>query len=459
MASSPGTAVVLFTRDLRVHDNPALHAAARASASVVPLFVLDEAILKSRYNAPNRARFLAQSLADLRESLTAAGADLVIRRGDLEKELLDVVRSVRADVVHLAHDVSGFAARREERLHAALDDAGAELQVHEDSLFVVPPGRVTAAGKDAMAVFTPYFNRWSREQIRKPLPAPRSLNVPTVARGALPAPADICPGKPAPDLPEGGERAGRALLERWVADRSEEYDEHHDDLAGDRTSRLSPYLHFGCVSPVDIVTAARAAASPGADAFVRQVAWRDFHHQVLASRPDATRTDYRTRGDRWRRPGPDLDAWKEGRTGLPLVDAGMRQLLREGWMHNRARLVVGHFLTKTLYLDWRLGAAHFIDHLVDGDTANNTMNWQWVAGTGTDSRFNRTYDVTAQALRHDPDGDYVRRYLPELAGISGPRVHEPWKLPVADRKNLDYPDPIVDVKEGNARFLAVRGKR
>jgi deoxyribodipyrimidine photo-lyase len=128
-------------------------------------------------------------------------------------------------------------------------------------------------------------------------------------------------------------------------------------------------------------------------------------------------------------------------------------------MHNRARLVTGHFLTKTLYLDWRLGAQHFIDHLVDGDTANNTMNWQWVAGTGTDSRFNRTYDVAAQARRHDPAGDYVRRYVPELAGISGPAVHEPWRLPADDRARLDYPDPIIDVREGNDRFLAARGKR
>jgi deoxyribodipyrimidine photo-lyase len=200
----------------------------------------------------------------------------------------------------------------------------------------------------------------------------------------------------------------------------------------------------------------RADAAP---AFVRQVAWRDFHAQVLASRPDAVRRDYRPRGDRWRRSERELAAWREGRTGLPLVDAGMRQLLREGWMHNRARLVVGHFLVKTLYLDWRLGARHFADLLVDGDTANNTMNWQWVAGTGTDSRFNRTYSVTAQALRHDPSGDYVRRYVPELAGVSGAAVHEPWKLPAGVRSGLGYPEPMVDVREGNERFLRARGKR
>jgi deoxyribodipyrimidine photo-lyase len=203
----------------------------------------------------------------------------------------------------------------------------------------------------------------------------------------------------------------------------------------------------------------RASGRHPLPSFIRQVAWRDFHHQVLAARPAATRNDFRPRGDRWRSPGTELAAWKAGRTGLPLVDAGMRQLLQEGWMHNRARLVTGHFLTKTLYLDWRLGAQHFIDHLVDGDTANNTMNWQWVAGTGTDSRFNRTYDVTAQARRHDPDGAYVRRYVPELADIAGAAVHEPWKLAADKRKELDYPEPIVDVREGNERFLTARGKR
>ncbi len=239
----------------------------------------------------------------------------------------------------------------------------------------------------------------------------------------------------------------------WLRRDAGRYADHHDDLAGDLTSRLSPYLHFGCVSPVELVS--RAGRAP---AFVRQVAWRDFHAQVLAGRPDATREDYRSRGDRWREDPEQLQAWRDGRTGLPLVDAGMRQLRREGWMHNRARLVVGHFLTKTLYLDWRLGAQHFLDLLVDGDTANNTMNWQWVAGTGTDSRFNRTYNITAQAQRYDPSGDYVRRYVPELRAIAGAAVHEPWRLPEHVRDELEYPEPIVDVAEGNRRFLHARGK-
>lgn len=448
------TSVVLFTRDLRLHDNPALHAALGEADRIVPLFVLDAGIRSAAFNRPNRARFLAESLADLDAALGARGGHLVVRRGDVVREVVGLVAEVGATSVHVAGDASGYAQRREQRLHDALADEGCRLVVHDDSLFVVPPGRVTAAGKDHMAVFTPYFRRWSREARRSPLPPPRSVPLPRIAPGEVPGQADICPGGTAPELAPGGETAGRRAMHAFARSGTAGYADGHDDMAGDRTSRLSPYLHFGCVSPVELV--AKAAAS---EEFVRQVAWRDFHHQVLAARPDATRRDFRSRGDRWRNAPEEFEAWQQSRTGLPLVDAGMRQLLAEGWMHNRARLIVGHFLTKTLYLDWRLGAQHFLDHLVDGDTANNTMNWQWVAGTGTDSRFNRTYSVTAQAMRHDPSGAYVRRYVPELGSLQGSSVHEPWKLPADEREKLDYPAPMVDVREGNERFLAARGKR
>lgn len=454
MATSGATSVALFTRDLRLHDNPVLHAALREADRVVPLFVLDRGITSSPFSAPNRARFLAESLADLEASLAERGAHLVIRRGDAVREAVKVAREVDAASVHVAGDASGYAQRREHRLHDALEDDGRALVVHEDALFVVPPGRVTAAGKNHMAVFSPYFRKWSKQSRRSPLAAPRSVPMPRIARGDLPRPAEICRGSTAPDLAPGGETEGRKMMHAFARSGTSGYADGHDDLAGDRTSRLSPYLHLGCVSPVELVEKASAS-----NEFVRQVAWRDFHHQVLADRPQARSQDFRSRGDRWRDAPSEFRAWQQGKTGLPLVDAGMRQLLAEGWMHNRARLVVGHFLTKTLYIDWRLGAQHFLDHLVDGDTANNTMNWQWVAGTGTDSRFNRTYSVTTQALRHDPSGDYVRRYVPELAGLKGASVHEPWKLDGDERENLDYPEPIVDVKEGNDRFLQARGKR
>jgi deoxyribodipyrimidine photo-lyase len=262
-------------------------------------------------------------------------------------------------------------------------------------------------------------------------------------------------------LVAGGETEGRKRLTTWLRAGVTAYEDRHDDLAGDATSRLSPHLHFGTLSPVELVHRARRTGGPGAEAFVRQLAWRDFNRQVLAARPAAAGADYRTRHDRWRSEraaAEDIEAWKEGRTGYPIVDAAMRQLRHEGWMHNRGRLLTASFLTKTLYVDWRVGARHFLDLLVDGDLANNQLNWQWVAGTGTDTRPNRVLNPVTQAKRYDPDGTYVRRWVSELAALRGPEVHEPWKLRGPDRAALDYPDPIVELPEGLARFKRARGR-
>ncbi len=447
-------AIALFTRDLRVHDNPGLHAATRDGASVVPLFVLDDAILRSAYNRPNRARFLIECLHDLDEALQQRGAGLVVRRGDWVSEVARVVEATGAQVVHVAGDVTRYSTRRLAALRGRLGD-GVRLEVHDDALLVVPPGVLTAAGKDHMSVFTPYFRKWEQQPVRTQAPTPGSLTMPTmptVDRGSIPAAEEIALGEPSPDLARGGESEARRRVTSWMADGIEAYDDDHDALGNDNTSRLSPYLHFGCLSPLELVR--RAAEKPGtaSAAFIRQVAWRDFHHQVLAARPESTTTDYRPRGDRWHHSDEELQAWKEGRTGYPIVDAGMRQLVREGWMHNRARLIVGHFLCKTLYIDWREGAQHFVDLLLDADVANNTMNWQWVAGTGTDSRFNRTYNVVLQARRHDPRGAYVRTYVEELAGVDDAYIHEPWLLPEGELDRLGYPPPIVDQNEAKERL-------
>ncbi|MDI1456838.1 FAD-binding domain-containing protein, partial [Streptomyces sp. ATE26] len=258
-----------------------------------------------------------------------------------------------------------------------------------------------------------------------------------------------------------GEVLGRKLVTAWLRRGVERYEERHDDLAGDGTSRLSPHLHFGTLSPVELVHRARRTGGPGAEAFVRQLAWRDFHRQVLAARPDASTADYRPKHDRWRTERTareDIEAWREGRTGYPIVDAAMRQLRHEGWMHNRGRLLAASFLAKTLYVDWRVGARHFLALLVDGDVANNQLNWQWMAGTGTDTRPNRVLNPVTQGKRYDPDGAYVRRWVPELGPLRGASAHEPWKLTGPDRAALDYPDPVVDLSEGLARFRRARGR-
>jgi deoxyribodipyrimidine photo-lyase len=447
-------AVVLFTRDLRVRDQPALAAAAREAERVVPLFVLDEALLRGSCGSPNRLSFLLDGLRDLDRSLRERGGRLVVRRGDPVDEAMRLAGECGATAIHLSDDVGAYARRRKEWLAAACERARLRLRTFP-GVSVVEPGAAAPQSGDHYRVFTPYWRAWSRQPRRAPLPAPRRLALPSGVRaGRIPALADVTGQPPSPDLLRGGEDAARRRLGRWLRSGLERYGERRDELAADATSRLSADLHFGCISPAALL--ARVEGRPGGETFARQLCWRDFHRQVLAARPDLPRADYRPRGDRWRRSGRLAEVWREGRTGYPVVDAGMRQLAREGFMHNRARMVVASFLVKTLYLDWRVGAAHFAALLADADLASNVGNWQWVAGTGNDTRPNRVLNPLRQARRFDPYGDYVRRYVPELAGVPGRAVHAPWLLGSAERRVLDYPGPVVDHETAAAEFLARR---
>ena len=440
------TAIVLFTRDLRVHDQPALAAAVAGFDRVVPLFVFDRGVL-ARFGAPNRVAFLLDALGDLDASLRARGGALVLREGNVVEETMRVAGDARATAIFLGEDVSAYAQARERRLRAACDEGGLELKVLP-GVTVIPPGDLAPAGAECYRVFTPYWRRWRLAPRRAVVRAPRKVALPArLARGRLPALAGLVRGATSSELPRGGESEGRRRMTRWLTRGLAGYDRLHDDLAADGTSRLGAYLHLGCLSPLEL--AERASGREGAEPFVRQLCWRDFYAQLLAARPEISHADFRPRGHRWRDDAGALAAWKEGRTGYPIVDAGMRQLAREGFMHNRARLLTGSFLTKDLYLDWRLGAAHYAGLLVDGDVASNSGNWQWVAGTGVDTRPNRVFNPISQARRFDPSGDYVRRYVPELAGIGGSAVHEPWKLA---RQPPGYPEAIVDHAEAVARL-------
>jgi deoxyribodipyrimidine photo-lyase len=445
-------ALVVFTRDLRIRDNTALAVACRAG-SVVPAFVFDDAILASNFNRPNRSGFLLESLADLDASMRELGGALATRRGTWVDEVLRLAREVDAAEVHVSDDVSGFARRRLDELERAA--VAARVGVHRHpGVTVIPPGAVVPTAGDHFKVFTPYFRRWSDTPLRPVAHPPRRVTVPDdLAVGALPALADLVTGERSPDRMRGGETEARRRLNAWTRSHLAAYPEGHDDLAGDATARISPYLHFGCISPSEVVQ--RLRDHPGADAFVRQLCWRDFYHQVLAARPDAAWSDYRSRGDGWHDDPGALAAWQRGRTGYPVVDAGMRQLAREGFMHNRARMVVASFLTKDLYVDWRLGARHFLDLLLDGDLANNNLNWQWTAGTGTDTNPHRIYNPRRQAERFDPDGGYVRRYVAELADVTTPEIFEPTS---ETRRRVGYPAPIVDHHEAIAAYKARRDR-
>ncbi len=447
------TRIALFTRDLRVTDNPVLAAAACADR-IIPLFVHDRRIVATGFAGPARRRFLAAGLADLDRSLRERGAALIVRTGDPVREVAALARRYQVESVHLAADVSGLAAGRERRLADALRAQRRELVVHEAVTTVLPAGAVTPDGSDHFSVFTPYFRHWQQTRRRAAVAAPRRLLLPDgIKTGRLAEPGSVHGWT-------AGETAARARMNAWFGDGLGAYHHRHDDLAADATSHLSPYLHLGFLSAAELVAKAADQPGPGSDAFVRQLAWRDFHHQLLAARPAAAWQDYRPRADRWTEDDSAAEAWQAGRTGYPLVDAGMRQLAATGWMHNRARLVAGSFLTKTLHLDWRLGARHFLDHLLDGDLANNNLNWQWVAGTGTDTRPNRSLNPLRQAERYDPDADYIRRWIPELADLpEAGDVRQPWRLSSQRRRSLDYPEPIIDLAESRERFRAGRGDR
>ena len=406
------TAVVWFRRDLRVHDHPALRAALDRHERVIPVFCLDDRILHGRHASGPRTQFLLECLHDLDASLTERGSGLVIRR-DLS--------GLEFDELFVSEDVTPYARRR---------DAG--LQGH--------PGLLVAMPERPYKVFSPFHRAWLREPRRPVLAAPRKMPPLHVDKGRIPTLEELGLKQEVEEPMPGGETAARERLSRFARQAYE-----HEKPEG--TSRLSPYLHFGCLSPREV------EERIDDERFRRQLAWRDFHHHVLLHHPDNQHTEFqeRYRGMQWCE-NDHFEAWTQGMTGYPLVDAGMRQLLREGWMHNRARLVVGSFLTKDLGIDWRLGERWFMRLLIDGDEANNNGNWQWIASVGVDPQpaFKRMYNPARQQERFDPDGAYVRRYVPELAEVPLEYLSEPWRMPGAPP---GYPEPIVDHKRARERAL------
>jgi deoxyribodipyrimidine photo-lyase len=430
--------MVLFTRDLRVHDHPALWEASRSATEVVPVFVADPGLLS---RSANRGRFLAECLIDLDRSLAHRGGRLVVREGDPAVETAAVATMTGCDQVFLTADVSAYARRREERLRDAIARQGIEVRTFPGH-GVVEPAAVHPPGQGTYRVFTPYLRAWRAHPRRTVLPAPRTVwTPPGIEPGRLLEPARFRPT--ASDLPPGGERPARQRLRGFLADGARVYGSKRDDLVADATSRLSPYLRFGCVSPGEV-----AALATGVDAthdWSRQLAWRDFFRQLLFREPSMTRRDLRT-GRTEPTVGNEsvLEAWGSGRTGIPLVDAGMRQLAREGWMHNRVRMVTASYLTRVAGIAWQEGAKVFDRHLVDGDPANNAGNWQWVAGTGASPRRGNALNPIRQARRFDPSGAYVRRHVAELEDVRDDRIFRPWVDPDL-LASTGYPAPPLAV--------------
>jgi deoxyribodipyrimidine photo-lyase len=449
------TTLLWLRRDLRLHDHPALFAALDAGGPLVPVFCIDPRLLGGRHASPARTQFLLECLAELDESLRHRGTGLVTCRGRPEQVLPQLVRELQASRVFWTEDVSPFATRRDQAVRRELEALGTEVRALP-GLFVLddPKALLTSAG-NPYRVFTPFHRAWLDRARREVLPAPRALpGLPgTIEPADLPTLKDLGLESTVEDAVPGGEHAARRRMQRFLRAAAADYGSGRDDLAADASARLSPYLHFGCISPRELEE--RLSGGSGSHAFRRQLCWRDFYAHVLGHFPANARHEFQDRyrgAIRWRRDRKHFQAWCEGRTGYPLVDAAMRQLRREGWMPNRARLVAGSFLTKDLGIDWRWGERWFMRLLIDGDEASNNGNWQWIASVGVDPQpaFRRIYNPARQQARFDPDGAYVRRYVPELRDVPGEYLAEPWTMPETAQREAgciigeDYPAPIVE---------------
>ncbi len=425
-------AIFWFRRDLRLSDNPALLAAIEASDEIVPVFILDPSLINQ--SGSKRLAYLGQSLRSLDESL---GNRLHVMVGDQVEVLKELMKRYDATEVHISQEFEPYGAARDARVEAA----GIKL-VRTGSPYAVAPGRVRKPSDGTpYKVYTPFYKGWCLHGWRAPVAAPKKI--------AAPQPQDGDRNFPDWPLPEGvtitaaGEAAAHARWKKFQADALDNYDEARNLAGIDGTSKLSAHLKWGEIHPRTLL--AELGQSKAHDVFRKEIAWREFYADVLFHNPHTEKDYYapQFKAMRYEKPGKNFKAWCEGKTGYPFVDAAMRQLVTEGWMHNRTRMVVASFLVKDLHLEWQLGADFFMEHLVDFDVASNAHGWQWTAGCGTDaSPYYRVFNPIEQGKRFDADGDYIRKYVPELAHLSAAEIHEPWLF--LDGYSHGYPERVVD---------------
>ena len=439
------TSIAWFRRDLRVEDNPAWSAAC-AEGPVVAVFVLEPSLLHSA--GPHRRSMLLGAVAALGEDLRRLGGALQVVAGPASEAIPALVEATGADSVHFNADPSPFALRRDADVAAALGDRA----VRHWGNSVHAPGTVLTQKGTLSQVFTPFSKRWFATPVE-----PVAEADPTFADVSIPTTET-----PAPDVEiDTGTDAAHRRLAAFV-DVVDDYPDLRDIPSVTGTSQLSADLHMGTIGPRTVMDVV-GTHSPGREAFVRQLAWRDWYTHLLVETPTMLDAALRPQYDaiEWRIDDEQFEAWRTGTTGYPLVDAGMRQLLETGWMHNRVRMVTASFLVKHLLIDWRLGERWFRRQLIDGDVAQNAGNWQWVAGTGPDAApYFRVFNPIAQSQKFDGDGSYIRRWVPELAGLDDKTIHTPWEAGPLDLAAAGvvlgdtYPAPIVDHPAARERCLA-----
>lgn len=474
--SRPKNAVIVwFRRDLRLSDNPALSAAVGRGGPVIPVFVHSPEEDRGCPPGGVSSVWLHRSLSALEKSLRSLGSRLVIRRGASLRELLEVAARANASAVCWNRLYEPSATDRDKEVEAGLAEGGIRPESFPGSL-LFEPWDVRSSGKGPFRVFTPFWRRClSLSDPPAPIRGPKALPAPP----AWPRSLDLREAGPDPKPDRSGrifrvwtpgENGAAALLARFLDEAVAAYpaDRDRPDLPG--TSRLSPHLHFGEISPRQVwhAVTARAGADPspgiarGAESFLRQLGWREFAHHVLHHFPRTPEEPLRGKFSRvpWRHDEEGMKAWQRGQTGYPIVDAGMRELRETGWMHNRVRMIVASFLVKDLLIPWQRGAAWFLETLVDADLANNTLGWQWVAGCGADaSPYFRIFNPVTQGKKFDPEGRYVRRWVPEIADLPATWIHRPWEAPprllqeTGVRLGNTYPEPIVDHRAARERAL------
>ena len=439
--------IVWHRTELRIHDHPGLAAAAASGEPVVPLVIIDPVIFGRPATTPRRQAWFLENVRALRESYRAIGSDLIVREGVPHEVLGRFAGEHRVGHVHFIRNHTPYARERDAAAVADLEAAGAAVHAYPGQ-YSHPPGEIRTGSGTPYSVFGPYARKWRELPLPDLAPTPKSLPAVSrsIARGQIRHVESDIP------LPATGEHAAIARLEAFLRDGEADYATARNFPANrPGTSLLSMYFNIGVLSP------RLAAQRSKTEKWRSELAWWDFNAEVLDRQPEGSTLEFKEawRGFPWREDTREIDLWEHGRTGFPMVDAGMRQLRATGFMHNRARMITASFLTKHLLIDWRVGEAIFRGLLLCGDSAQNIGNWQWVAGCGFDaSPYFRVFNPVSQGEKFDPEGEYVREWVPELAHLPGKSIHRPREAGSPE----DYPPPMIDLDAGRDRFLETARK-